>query len=122
MDTDTRIAALVEHIDESDVTADDLSPTNPGPWGEGECFTLGRREWAVLTDSEADTAWEASLDSYLDECVLPELHGAVRCYFDEEAWKRDARHDGRGHAINSYDGDEDEIQTPEGWAYIYRIN
>ena len=40
----------------------------------------------------------------------------------EDAWKRDARMDGRGHSLSSYDGHENE-ETVEGTTfYIYRIN
>ena len=59
-------------------------------------------------EEEADTAWDESLDSYLDDCILPELPEEVQRYFDREAWKRDARMDGRGHCLNSYDGSEED--------------
>ena len=39
-------------------------------------------------------------------------------YFDREAWKRDARMDGRGHCLGSYDGGEYEV----GDYLVYRIN
>jgi len=47
--------------------------------------------------------------------------GSLSSYitFDEETWKRDARHDGRGHALASYDGDE--IDLADGYV-AFRIN
>lgn len=82
-------------------------------------YSIGRREYAVGTDAEADEAWDQALDSYLDECVLPELPETAKRYFDCDAWKADARHDGRGHALGSYNGDELELP---GDFYAFRIN
>jgi hypothetical protein len=82
----------------------------------------GRAEYAVGTDSEADEAWDQSLDSYLDDCgvgVLDSIPENLRSYFDRDAWKSDARHDGRGHALASYDGDEMELS---GGLVAFRIN
>ncbi len=87
-------------------------------------------DYMVLTDAEADVKWEESLDSYIDECITPEIDklsegaGNLSYYitFDEETWKRDARMDGRGHSLSSYDGNENE-ETVEGETfYIYRTN
>ena len=66
-------------------------------------------EYAIGTDSEAYDAWDMSLDGYLEECVYPELPESMVNYFDEEAWKRDAKYDGRGHSLSSYDGNELKI-------------
>lgn len=63
-------------------------------------------EYAIGTEDEADNAWELSLDDYLEEFIYPELPENIVSYFDDEKWKRDARYDGRGHSLNSYDGDE----------------
>ncbi len=63
-------------------------------------------EFLVLTNDEAEAAHEEALEQYLDEIVLPELDENVSKYFDREAWKRDARLDGRGHALSMYDGEE----------------
>ncbi len=86
-------------------------------------------DYMVLTDSEADEKWDESLDSYIEECIQPEIDkleglGDLQYYitFDEEKWKRDARMDGRGHSLSSYDGNENE-ETIEGETfYIYRTN
>ena len=85
-------------------------------------YSIGNQEYAIGTDSEADEAWEASLESYLEECIYPELPESMKGYFDDEAWKRDARHDGRGHSLSSYDGCENEGQFNGEWFYIYRLN
>jgi hypothetical protein len=82
-------------------------------------------EYLVLTDDEADEMWDEQLDNYIDECILAELpKGVARNYFDRAAWKRDARHDGRGHSLSSYDGNEDKIydEEDEETYYIYRTN
>lgn len=85
-------------------------------------FEHDSAEYRVMTDEEADQAWEESLDNYLDECVMPELHGTLANYFDRDAWKRDAKFDGRGHSLSSYDGDEHEVKIDGTWYYIYRTN
>ena len=90
---------------------------------DSNTYQYGREEYLVVDDSKADELWDESLDSYLEECVLPDLPDFARRYFDREAWKEDARHDGRGHCLASYDGHEHEISisSMEYW-YIYRIN
>ena len=77
-------------------------------------------EFAIGTDSEADEAWEQSLDSYLEECIYPESPKSMINYFDGEAWKRDVRFDGRGHNLSSYYGDEWEM--PHSDLVAFRIN
>ena len=82
-------------------------------------YTVDGEEYAVGSDSECDDAWDQSLDSYLDECIYPELNGTLANYFDNEKWKRDAKFDGRGHSLSSYNGEEIELG---GDFYAYRIN
>ena len=80
-------------------------------------------EYLVLTDCEADAACDEALESYIDDCILPECPAAIAPYFDRDAWKRDALlSDGRGHTLASYDGDEAEVQLDGEWFYIYRVN
>lgn len=79
-------------------------------------------EYWVLTDDEADQAWDESLDQYLDDCVLDGLPEIARNYFDSEKWKRDAKFDGRGHSLASYDGTEHETKIDDEWFYAYRVN
>jgi hypothetical protein len=85
-------------------------------------FEHSDRNYTVMTDGEADQAWDESLDSYLDECVLPDLPDTARNYFDDEKWKRDAKTDGRGHSLNHYDGSEEEANINGVDYYIYRRN
>ena len=59
-------------------------------------YTFDGRTYKVLTDREADEAMDESLDNYIDECVLPEIHSSYRNYFDDVSWKRDVSYDGRG--------------------------
>ena len=122
-DTKARRRALAAHLEEKKA---DIEPLDYAPYGEGVGFETPGAEWAVLTDAEADTAWDASLESYIDECLLPEYpddHPLVR-YFDHEAWKRDARMDGRGHSLSGYDGNEEDIEDPKTGARFvaYRTN
>ena len=73
-------------------------------------------EYQVLTDAEADQAWDDSLESLLDdEGIVP---GADSPYFDRDKWKEDAKTDGRAHSLGSYDGCEHEQRE----YYIYRVN
>lgn len=89
---------------------------------EDNMFIAEGGEYLVLTDDEADKAWEEKLDNYIEECIMPMLPENLQCYFDEEAWKADAKHDGRGHSLSSYDGDEHEESVDDEDFYIYRIN
>jgi hypothetical protein len=83
-------------------------------------FEVGRREYLVVTDEEADELWDAELESYLDEPGI--VPGADSPYFDRERWKSDARMDGRAHSLNRYDGGEDEVEVNGETYYIYRQN
>jgi len=90
---------------------------------DSNCFEAEGGEYLVVTDAEADEIWEERLDSYLEECIYPDLPETMRFYFDDEAWKRDARFDGRGHAISSYDGNEYDAESIDGETfYIFRMN
>lgn len=120
IETDERIAALAKHLE---CSIDDVSEERGDLYGEGECFSAEGGEYVVCTDEEADRAWDASLDSYIDDCIMPELSGTLSQYFDTEKWKRDARFDGRGHSLSSYDSNENEIRLSDGsYLYIYRTN
>lgn len=120
------VQAMAEHLglegDEALEEIENAETTHEGPYGYGITFEYDGAEYAVLDDEDADAAWDESLDSYLDECVLPELPETAQQYFDRDAWKRDAKFDGRGHALNSYDGGEDEYRIDGEWYYVYRTN
>jgi hypothetical protein len=82
-------------------------------------FENGHAQYLVLTDDEKESRWDDCLESYLDDgCV----EGADSHYFDREAWKKDARMDGAGHCLGSYDGNEYEFSGFGEYFYMYRIN
>lgn len=113
--TDYKRIALMQHLS---CAYDDVEYSN-----YGDCIYLADgEEYRVLTDSEADEAFEEALDSVLDDVILPDLDEALQCYFDRDAWKRDASYDGRGHHLNPYDGCEDEVTVNGVDYYIYRTN
>jgi hypothetical protein len=87
-------------------------------------YSVGSREYVVGTDAETNEAWDQALDAQLDECggLLDSIPDHLVPYFDRAAWKRDARdarHDGRGHALALYDGNELELA---GDLYAFRIS
>ena len=110
---DDRIQALAKflEIDPEDVIED--------KWGD---YEAEGRDYKVLTDSEADALWDDYLESYIDDIILPEMPETFRYYFDNDAWKRDARMDGRGHSLNPYDGSEEYEEVNGEDYYIYRTN
>ena len=81
-----------------------------------------KNEYLILTDSEADDAQDAQLENDIDELILPEIPNAYRSYFDNEAWKKDAKQDGRGHSLASYDGTESSQTVGIETFCIYRTN
>lgn len=89
---------------------------------DGDRYSVGRAEYLVLTDSEADDVADEQLDSYIDDCILPECPPVVAQYFDRALWKRDALLEhGRGHTLAGYDGAEG-CETVDGtYYYIYRV-
>lgn len=115
-----RARALAAYLNED---VDELEEVGDGPYGYGVSFKYGRWEFAVMTDDEADAAWEESIEYYVDECILPELPEWCQSYFDTERFKRDAKIDGRGHSLATYDGDEHGIVDPVTNSYfvMYRI-
>lgn len=112
--TDYKRIALMQHLS---CAYDEVEST----FGDSG-FEVAFCDYLVLTDSEADEAFEEALDSVLDDVILPDLDEALQCYFDRAAWKRDASYDGRGHHLNHYDGCEDEVTVNGVDYYIYRTN
>ncbi|WP_298845621.1 hypothetical protein [uncultured Clostridium sp.] len=78
--------------------------------------------YLVCSNEEANDLWEESLESYIDDCILPEIPESYRNYFDNESWKNDAKQDGRGHSLSGYDGEETEVSVNGETYYIYRTN
>lgn len=115
LDTDyddaCRIMALRLHLDEWDR---DISVYR------GTDLQMGSKWWLVMTDSEAEAAWEERLRSYIDDAL--EIPDSVRPYFDEEKWIADAKVDGRGYTLSSYDGEENNEVVDDTTYYIYRQN
>lgn len=87
---------------------------------DGTRVTVQGTDYLAGTDSQMDEAWDEELENYIEECIFPELNERYQMYFDNEAWKRDAKYDGRGHALNRYDGGEDSVQFNGEWYYSYR--
>lgn len=80
-------------------------------------------EYRVLTDSEADEAFNESIENYVDECILPECPENIRNYFDTDRFRRDVEiSDGRGPSLASYDSEENEEKVDGEWFFIYRVN
>ena len=146
-DYDERVIALAQHLElnlEPDFNAEDYPPED---YTEEEIeqakqdaieeitdeldaivndsdnvYSYFGEEYEVLTDNEADDRWEEELDNYIEECIMPELPEHLQNYFDEDAWKSDAKYDGRGHSISRYDGNEYEETVNGTTYYIYRQN
>ena len=113
-----KVRALAAHLNVNPATITEPSDDEQAFECENE-----PGEWLVLTDSEADDAFDRSLDSYIDDCILHEVPEAYRSYFDSAAWKRDVRiSDGRGPSLATYDGQENEEKIEGEWFHIYRVN
>lgn len=127
--------------DISDIADDDVM--------DGERIEIGREEYMVLTDEEADKAtrenilesvWafnKSFLDSHseaiaeMDEYVFKKIQemceGAnktiLRLIDDVDHFIEDAiACDGRGHFLSGYDGEENEIKLGDVYYFIYRTN
>lgn len=107
-------AALVKMFD---LTINDLDDVEID---SNNRVTVQGIEYLAGTDREMDEAWDEDLENYIDECILPDLPETARRYFDNEAWKRDARHDGRAHSLNRYDGSEEEADVNGTSYFAYR--
>lgn len=117
---DEKILALAQHLN---ISTDDTDILNITQSSYDDCvYEYGNEEYLVCTDSEADDKWEVSLDDYIEQCIMPEVPEWIQNYFDEDAWKRDARMDGRGHSLSGYDGNEHEEGVNGTDYYIYRVN
>ena len=115
-----------DSIDEAleDLLDSEIAESSGCMYGYGEAYKADGCEWVVLTDEDADAAWDESLDNYIDDCL--EIPKNLEPYFDREKWKRDARMDGRAHSLGHYDGQEHEVSLEVGgkteYFYIYRTN
>jgi len=130
-----------------DCHPDELSKERHDHYGM-PVFSYGRAEYAIASDSEADSAafdyvkgsaWAFNASFILSECELPdELDEAIKAMQEKqcegandailamiekcttlESFVQSAiSADGRGHFLSSYDGEENE----EGEFFIYRTN
>lgn len=77
--------------------------------------------YRILTEQEKEDAWDEALESYAEECV-PGYDGP---YFDTKSWLSDAKIDGAGHTLATYDGHEHEycVSRPGGadWFFLFRV-
>jgi hypothetical protein len=113
---DEKAIALANHLG---IEPDEVTPERHGCYGMS-VYSADGGEYAVGTDDESDKALDQSLDSYVDDCgLLDSMPDHLVQYFDREAWKNDARNDGRGQWLSSYDGDEIELGNG---LYAFRIN
>lgn len=106
LDCDDPAIALAAYFDTTEVVDE----------GNDE-WTVAGCTYLVLTDDEADARLDEYLEQLLDEPGM--VPGADSPYFDREAWKSDAKMDGRGHYLAGYDGDEIELNHD---LYAYRVN
>ncbi len=127
-----RRAALAMEL-ASDI--DEVEEVDYAP-GRDNVFRVGDAEYRVLTDGEADEAWDQELEWFMDEFLLQGVHERVHCYFDRDRCKDDLRIDGRGHCLSRYDGCEidlpnmvevlsgppDEYEPSGETLYAYRVN
>ena len=115
-DCDEKAIALAKHLG---IEPDEVTPERYECYGMS-VYSADGGEYAVGTDDEADSALDQSLDSCIEECIMPEIKDkTLKRYFDVASWKSNARYDGRGHWISSYDGNEIDLG---GGFYAYRTN
>ncbi len=116
-----KIAALAEYLELDPEDFTELS------YGDSCMFKGSGGEYLILTETEMEAHWFEALQNYIDECIIPEIErlegpqssGWISNYFDSERWIEDARMDGCGHCLATYDGEELELDHN---LYAYRTN
>jgi len=86
--------------------------------GRGNYWTVQGVDYLAGTDEEMDEEWDKALDNYIDECI--DIPDHLEPYFDRDKWIDDAKIDGRGHALNRYNGGEESIEINGVYYYAYR--
>ena len=104
-------AAFVKMFDLSENDLEDIEINDTRCSVQGVDYLAG-------DDEEMDSAWDENLENYIDECL--EIPESMERYFDREAWKSDAKIDGRGHSLNYYDGGEEEEKINGTYYFAYR--
>ena len=139
---ETKIQALATHLKVDALTIKQVTD---------KLYEAEGCEFLVLNDDEADeaardyileTVWafnaefiashsREELDHHAIKAInemqaklCESANPIIKCLIkDLDFFVKDAiRVDGRGHFINSYDGEEHAIKIDEEWFYIYRIN
>lgn len=108
------VAAFVRvfNLCEDDLSDVDINDTR---------VTVQGIDYIAGTDDEMDRECEEQLESYVDECVLPDVPENLRFYFDTKKFIDDVmRQDGRASTLNRYDGGEEEATINGTTYYIYR--
>jgi len=130
-----------EEYTKEEITQDEIIESSY----DDSIFEVAGREYMVLTDNEADektkenildSIWAFNpdfLESHtgIDKSIFVLLQD--KCESSNEAIKsmiKDIDHfindavlsDGRGHFLNTYDGEENEFNYNSQWFYIYRVN
>ena len=90
-------------------------------WGE-EYFECNKKEYLVLTESEAKEKARESIENYIDDCVLSEAAERYRDYFDSERFIEDCIcFDGIAHTLATYDGEEHEVDVKGETFFVSRL-
>lgn len=102
--------------DQDCIGPDDVSLEN------GDEVRILAETYRVLNEQEKEDAWEEALESYGKDCV----EGYNGSYFDREAWLRDAKMDGAGQTLATYDNEEHEYcsgrASGDVWFYLFRVD
>ena len=114
-DVDEKALALIQYLGEDPEAIIDVVNAYDND------YNLNGETYRILTNEEAEYAWDEELESYIDDCILPEIDNAYSNYFNRAAWKNDARIDGRGHSLSHYDGEE-HCETINGTDYYLYKN
>ena len=88
---------------------------------DGRTFEAVGRDWMVLTDDEADDAFNKAVENYVDDCM--DIPSNIAPYFNMEAYREDVKmSEGRGPLLASYDGEErEEYGTTKELLFIYKL-
>lgn len=111
-DDDAKAVALYAYLNSVDdgSSFEDISLRD----GASSTFDVSGFSYRILTDDEADDAFDEYLESSLDE-----VEGSDSHYFNRDQWKEDVKNgDGRG-ALASYDGEERHFSS--GWSEVFYI-
>lgn len=101
----------------------EVEETDETTYGYGQGYSVDGAEYVVLTDTERDRAIHNAVESYIDDCALPEIPEHLRSYFDYEKFRRDVDFAGEGDGmISPYDGACHEGQIDGEWFYIVRVS